>query len=258
MSENLNEIRSWLLAVNTLPQCFYGMYARLSLGVSIDGKLQLAIAKSLSNEPVKGRVEAGVARYDNDNQFRFTLSVPECHHIVNNVKAILTGKYVNPAATDEKYKNDFTITHYDANSKPTRLSIKAQNASLKLTVTKDNDYASYVLTNKNTNPKYPDPYEINMFVDFVSAVAKNAIYDNQSFKAKVKVLNKAFFDMQEIAKNSNQNKQQFNNKSNSNFKKKQVEEEYVSEEPPDDLVNEDDDSETSLEIQELLNSIDLD
>lgn len=260
MSDVLNEIRNWILTVNKMPQCFYGMYARLSLSLSIDGKLQLAIAKSLSKEPVKGKVEAGVARYDNDNQFRFTLSVPECHHIVNNIKAILSGTYVNPAATDEKYKNDFSITHYDSNSKPTRLNIKAQDASLKITVSKDNDYASYVLSNKSANPKYPNPYEVMMFIDFVSHVAKNSIYDMQLFKAKIKMLNKAFFDMKETSKNNQQQASTYNNKSAKNSYNKKVEEveenEYDNSEV-NEYNNDDEPEDRSVELQELLDAIDL-
>jgi hypothetical protein len=77
--------------------------------------IQLKIAKTLNPNASVKDARNGVKLFDWDNAVFFSLSPEECAAIVLKWKQISEGSYVNPKATDDKYKNIYTVTHFKEN-----------------------------------------------------------------------------------------------------------------------------------------------
>lgn len=96
--------------------------AMITLGVSVaKGTVQVSMAKTLDPN-FTGRPVKGQKVYDWDNTAYFSLSAGECLNVLENLKAILDGSYVNTQEKNEKFKRIFSFTHY-RDSQPSRLLI---------------------------------------------------------------------------------------------------------------------------------------
>jgi hypothetical protein len=188
-SQALELIRQVLYKGDNLPYCFYGMYTRMGLALSMNGHVQVHIAKV--NE---AQNENGNKTYDNEGRLNFSLNFNECLHISNNIKGIINGTYVNPFSNDEKYKNSFSITHFPktGNSKATsRLSIAPDEKSkgaLKVTIFPPSDSNQKPLTAVLGHDPRKGIYESTIFLDFIKNVAKNGAYNDQHKMSVIKTL----------------------------------------------------------------------
>lgn len=215
---NNKELLNVLFKGNNLPYCFYGTYSRLGLDFSMVGKLQVHIAKVLEGgDAAKGKAEKGVAKYDNEHRADFTLDANECFHITENIKDLLNGTYSDPnPSCPEKYKSSLKITHFPSKETTSQFILNNTDFGLKVTiVTESKESYSFVLAYNKTG-KVPR-YDRSVFLNFVDNAARNAPYDIQMFKTKVKTLRNMIREaMDEEAKNSGSN----NYKGTNNYEKR--------------------------------------
>ena len=85
--------------------------AAFSLSVSmISGNIRIHLAESLDKSD-RSMPQKGEQRYDHPNAMVFGLVIVECAKIVKAFDSIVNGTYINPKATDDKYKNQMTFIH---------------------------------------------------------------------------------------------------------------------------------------------------
>lgn len=88
--------------------------------------LQIKMAKSL-NPNGSGKPKSGDTCFDWTGQLNFSISPEECFKIDCALSQLVAGEYVNPAATDPRYKGVFSIIHFreiSGQKKSSILSIK--------------------------------------------------------------------------------------------------------------------------------------
>lgn len=186
--EVLEGLKNVLFSGDNLPYCFYGIYTRLGMAISMEGKLQLHIAKK-KDDVGKGKPQKGVPQYDNENRVNFTLSANECFHIVNNIKEVINGTYSDPdPRCDPKYKSTLKIVHYPSEGAVSRLTLQ-QDAkdpdALKLTISvPGSEPLSFILSYNKDKGRY----ERSVFLSVVENVAKTGPYNTQLFKSYVTIL----------------------------------------------------------------------
>lgn len=154
------EMYDLLRKINTTPHAFYGMYSRMGVSFSENGKLQINLAKALdSDSKLKGKREKGTEVYDNDNKQFFTLSSNECIKILNVFDKIREGSYKNKDKNiDPKYSMIYTLVHYsgDDQTNPNKFALSPSKkeetiVGLKISIIPENkdNMVSFVLKDED-------------------------------------------------------------------------------------------------------------
>ena len=206
--------------INSYPHCFYGSFSRLSLELTMDFTLRVAIAPILEEMKGKmnGQIAAGTKMYDDNKKAVFTLTHDEVIKIIRFWKEIRTNKYVNPDPNCKPdFKNKFTVVHFNKqNNTSSNLSLAAKDGdTTKLTISikgQDGNYGSFQLSNDDARCVY----SLTHFESFIQNHAKSSVYEKLKFQAVIKKLNSALYNMSQTNNNNNQNNSNNNNNNNYN------------------------------------------
>lgn len=103
-------------------QFFNPKSATISFGVSVlRGTMQVSMART-TDPNFTGRPEKGQKVYDWENTVYFSLNPSEVITLLDSWKAIMDGSYTNPQEKNEKFKHQFSITHFRQNQ-PSRFIV---------------------------------------------------------------------------------------------------------------------------------------
>lgn len=187
-------VDSYFKMSDTLPYCFYGKFSRMGMALSTNGGLQISLAPVLDGQQASGKVEKGINKFNNDAMVFFTLSPDETAYINQQIPSIAKGSYVNKDATDEKYKNVFSLTHYKDNNASRLLLTNDGPGQIKLTVTEPNKQSvSFII--KNSTYKGNPSYNLTLFVNLVKRHSENIMYDILKDKSNNKLVKQQLFNL---------------------------------------------------------------
>ncbi len=196
--QDLETLRYTLMNIDNFPYCFYGMYTRFGMKMSMDGCLQIALAKvTEEGAQMKGKVVKGVAKYEKD-QLWFTLNQNECNHLLKNLNEVISDKYVNPDDTvKEDYKKTFSFTHFNTDKKPSHIIFEADKrdnkptGNLKVTIRPVKDSGKEPLSFIISNNAIKKVYERDTFINFLKNVVTSGVYDTMYIKTSACVYREA-------------------------------------------------------------------
>lgn len=224
MTDTTSNIIELAKNLSGYPHCAYGRYSRAAFEITMDGTLRVSISPKLPGmENQRGQVPKGTKVYDDDKKVAFTLNNADCAHILHNWKAIRTGTYENKDSNARpEYKNQFTLTHFSADKKPSNFSLICKDGDVnKLVMSirgQDGQTGQYMLSN---DYEKGSQYSLNEFENILKNVVTYGIFIKLTFQSIIKKVNFTAYNMGGNSNNNSNNYQRSNNnyqKSNNNYK----------------------------------------
>jgi hypothetical protein len=156
------------------------------------GKVQISFSESLDKN-VRGRAKAGEKRFNHEQKIVISLQPAECLKMRTCTDLILQGKYVNHAATDEKYKNTLVFDHMQQ-----KLYVKAVEF-------KDTKYISLTASSNDEKGKRTIGYmlradEYKLFCEFMENGYKLLPFVNACVVSLIKSVKMGMFKYNEFIK----------------------------------------------------------
>lgn len=224
MTDTTSNIIELAKNLSGYPHCAYGRFSRAAFEITMDGTLRVSISPKLPGmENQRGQVPKGTKVYDDDKKVAFTLNHADCAHIIHNWKGIRTGTYENKDSNVRpEYKNQFTLTHFSADKKPSNFSLLCKDGDVnKLVMSirgQDGQSAQYMLSN---DFEKGSQYSLNEFENVLKNVVTYGIFIKLIFQSIIKKVNFTAYNMGGNSNNNSGGYQKknnnYNNSGNSNY-----------------------------------------